>query len=97
MLSERRPVKFVLNAMMIEWGRSRSTMLPGVEPVRTSGRSSLANPAYYHCNQVSCEVAGVAANLGAAPAGDAPSAGPGPTGTTASPQAGPPTDNEKPQ
>jgi hypothetical protein len=63
----------------------------------TSGRSSLANPVYYHCNQVSCEVAGVAANLGAAPAGDTPSAGPGSTGTTASPQTGPPTDNEKPQ
>ena len=63
----------------------------------TSGRSSFANPAYYHCNQVNCEVAGVAANLDAAPAGDAPSAGPGPTGTTASPQAEPPTDNEKTQ
>jgi pilus assembly protein CpaC len=62
------------------------------------GRSSFANPAYYHCNQVNCEVAGVAPSLGAAPAGDAPSAGPGPTGTTtASPQAGPPTDDEKPQ
>jgi hypothetical protein len=64
----------------------------------TSGRSSFANPAYYHCNQVNCEVAGVAANLDAAPAGDAPSAGPGPTGTTtASPQAEPPADNDKPQ
>ena len=50
------------------------------------GRSSFANPAYYHCNQVNCEVAGVAPSLGAAPAGEAPSAAPGPTGaTTASP------------
>jgi Flp pilus assembly secretin CpaC len=64
----------------------------------TSGRSSFASPAYYHCNQVNCEVAGVAPNLDAAPAGDAPSAGPGPAGTTtANPPAGPPADNEKPQ
>jgi hypothetical protein len=67
-------------------------------PWRGGAQSSFAHPAYYHCNQVNCEVAGVAPSLGAAPAGDAPSAGPGPTGTTtASPQAGPPTDDEKPQ
>jgi Pilus formation protein N terminal region len=62
----------------------------------TSGQSSFVKPAYYHCNQVNCELAGVAPNLDAAPAGDAPPAGPGPTGT-AIPQAGPPADNEKPQ
>jgi hypothetical protein len=67
---------------------------PGAMP----GKSSFANPAYYHCNEVTCEVAGVAPNLGAAPGGEAPNAGPGPTGSmTASPQEAPPPDNEKAQ
>jgi hypothetical protein len=63
----------------------------------TSGRSSFANPAYYHCNPSNCEVAGVAANLGAAPAGDAPSAGPGPAQAPAPPQDHPPSQSEQPQ
>ena len=61
-----------------------------------SSGSSLAHPAYYHCNEVNCEVTAVAPNLGAAPGEEAPSAGPGPTGTTtASPQGSPPAGNEK--
>jgi hypothetical protein len=60
------------------------------------GGSSFAHPAYYHCNEVSCEVAGVAPSLDAAPGGEAPSAAPRPAGTTAGPQGGPPTDGGTP-
>jgi hypothetical protein len=64
----------------------------------TVGGSSFAHPAYYHCNEVNCEVAGVATSLSAAPAGEAPPAGPGPTGApTASPQGGRPPEVEQPQ
>ena len=64
-----------------------------------AGRSSFANPAYYHCNQVNCEDRRRWLQVWARPRLEtAPSACPGPTGTTtASPQAGPPTDSEKPQ
>ena len=50
-------------------------------------KGELVKPAFYHCNQTNCELAG-----------EAPIAGPGPAGTTtASPQGGAATDNEKPQ
>jgi hypothetical protein len=62
------------------------------------GQSSFAHPAYYHCNELNCEVAGAAPNPEAAPSGEAPSPAPGQTGPmTSSPQGGPPTGNENPQ
>jgi hypothetical protein len=63
----------------------------------TSGRSSFANPAYYHCNQVNCEFAGVAPYGSAGPAGDALNAGPGPAQAPAPPQDHPPSQSEQPQ
>ena len=68
---------------------------------------SLANPSFYHCNLMNCQLAltpnaraGTAqpAPYAAPVAGEAPSAGPGPVGSpTASPQEGPPPDNERQQ
>jgi hypothetical protein len=63
----------------------------------TGGKSSLANPTNYHCDEFNCEVAGVAASLSAPPAGEAPSAGPGPTGAPAASPQGGHSEGEQPQ